>query len=61
LFFRKRSRIFKAYIDIGALDVRIGAKETFNRIAVRQHADYLMNGNARPLYASLSMANARVN
>src|SRR2546430_974676 len=55
LFFRKRSRIFEAGIDILTLYVRISAKKPFDGIAVCQHANYLMNGNTRALYASLSV------
>lgn len=54
-------RVLEARIYVRALDMRIRAKESSNGIAVRQHADYLMQRNTRALYASLSVTNARVN
>jgi hypothetical protein len=55
------SHIFEARIDIRALDVRIGPEKPLNRIAVCQHADYLMHGNTRALNTSLPVANGWVN
>lgn len=59
--FGERASIIQASKNILPLQRWKVLKKIFNGIAVRKHADHLMDRDSCPFYTSLPMANIRIN